>query len=137
MSSGSNYSGSQLRRIFNARQHTLLQVLEERFKAQQMRLHQRPDQTGERTTEQQNLNERVWAVQYAFAKVRSLLFTVELFLDYYDKVPEEHVQIIALIVDHEKPLDQITAKIAEVGVKLQNLEGRLRELEGIDFTASQ
>ena len=113
-------------------------MLAERFKAQQTRLHQRPDQTGSLTTEQQNLNERVWVVQYAFMKARSLFFTVELLLDYYAQAqqnvqPEHHVQIIALIVDQENPLDQIAAKIADIGVKLQNLEVRLLELEGIDI----
>ena len=138
MSSGSNYSGSQLRRIYTARYNTLFKELAERLKAQQTRLHQRPDQTGVLTIEQKNLNERVSVVHKAFGRAISLFFTVELFLDYYDQArqnvqPEHHVQIIALIVDQENPLDQIATKIADVGVKLQNLEVRLLELEGIDI----
>ena len=81
-------------------------------------------------------------VHNVFVKTRSLFFPVKLFLDYYDRAqqndqPQLCDQMVSLLVDQAKPLEQITAKIAGISVKLQNLEGRLRELEGIDFTASQ
>ena len=135
MSSGRNYSGSQLRRIFIARQDTLLQLRAGRFKAQQTRLLQRPDQTGVLTTEQKNLKKLGLVVHIRFAKASDLLVTVKCLLDYYDEQqnaqPQPSNRETALIVD------DITTLIAEIGVELQNLECRLRQLEGIDVTDAQ
>ena len=142
MTSGRNYSGSQLRRIFNARHNMLFQVLDEQFIALRKRFQHFFEQTGSLTTEQQNLNNRVLIVYNVFVKARSLFLPVKLFLDYYDRSqqndqPQLCDQMVALIADQAKTLEQTAAKIAGIGVKLQNLEGRLRELKGISFTASQ
>ena len=135
MSSGRNYSGSQLRRILIARHHTFFQLHGGRFTAQRTRLLQRPDQTDVLTTEQQDLKVRVLVVHCAFATASDLLVTVKVLLDYYDEQqnaqPQPSNQVTALIVD------EINALIAELGLKLQNLECRLRELEGIDVTDAQ
>ena len=131
MSSGRNYSGSQLRRIFIARQDTLLQLRAGRFKAQETRLLQRPVQTGVLTTEQQNLKTLVLVVHIAFSKASDYFVSVKCLLDDYDQAqqnaqPQPRDRETALIVY------DINELIAEIGVELQNLEGWLRELEAID-----
>ena len=142
MSSGRNHSGSHLREMFIARHETLSQLHYGRFQAQRTRLQYDSDQTGVLTIEQQNLNERVLVVHCAFVKASGLLVTLKFLLDDYDRAqqnvqPQPRKRETALIVDQANPLDQITTLIAEIGVKIQNLEGRLRELEGIDVTDAQ
>ena len=127
MSSGRNYSGSQLRKIFSARHDTLSQLHYGRFQAQRTRLQYNSDQTV-LTIEQQSLNERVLVVHIAFVNASGLLATLQFLLNDYDHA-QQNVQ--------PQLLDQINSVIADLGVKLQNLEGRLRELEGIDVTDAQ
>ena len=128
MSFASNYSVSMLHRIFIARQNTFYQLYDERFTAQQTRLVQRKGNSGSLTFEQQNLNESVLVDLDAFLATGGLVFAVEsLFDDYVQAQPNDQPQL----------RDQIAAKIADIGIKLQNLEGRLRQLEGIDVTAAQ
>ena len=127
MSSGSNYSVSELRRIFIARQDAFRQ-LRERFTAQQTRLVERNENSGSLTIEQQNLNERVLVVRDAFLLTASLIFAVELlFYDYFQAQPNDQPQL----------RDQITAKIPGIGILMQHFESKVRELEGIDVTDAQ
>ena len=128
MSYGSNYSVSELHRIFIARQDAFRQ-LRERFTAQQTRLVERNENSGSLTIEQQNLNERVSVVHDdAFLVTGGLIFAVELlFDDYYQAQPNDQPQL----------RDQIAARIADIGIMMQGFEGKVRELEGIDVTDAQ
>ena len=132
MSSGSNYSVSELRRIFIARKDTFYQIHDERFTAQRTRLQQHPDQTDVLKTVQQDINQRVSVVSDDFEDTLSLLCAAGLLVDDYDQAepnvqPQLRDQLAALFPD----------LFADIGVKIHYLEGKVRQLEGIDVTDSQ
>ena len=128
MSSRCNYSLSQLFENVKTRRRNLIILHKKRFEAQQARLLQFPDQTGVLTAEQQGLNKRVEAVSDDFEAALDILNQAKWLVDDYEHTPSK---------DQPKLRGQIEALFAEVSVKLPNLEGRVRELEGIDVTDEQ
>ena len=135
MSSRCSFSLYQLCAIILERREHLVQLCENRFTPQKTRLQQHLDQTGVLTTEQEDINKRVSVVSDDFEDLEiSMFLATQLFKLY------EH-QLIELMfnqkVQPKRSYIRIEALFAEVGVKLQHLEGRLRELEGIDVTDSQ
>ena len=131
MRSRCNFSVYQLRRIILARRKHLFQLREKRFTPQKTRLHQHLDQTGVLTTEQEDINKRVSVVSDYFEDLEISMFLVTRLFGplktkkFNRKVPPKRSYI------------RLKALFAEVSVKLQHLEGRLRQREGIDVTAAQ
>ena len=131
MSSSCSYSLSRLRRIILARRRHLVQLCEKRFTPQKIRFQQHLDQTGVMTTEQEDINKRVSVVSDYFDDLEISMFLVTRLFGqlktkrFNEKVPPKRSYI------------RLKALFPEVSVKLQHLEGRLRQLEGIDVTAAQ
>ena len=128
MRSRCNFSVYQLRRIILARRKHLFQLREKRFTPQKTRLHQHLDQTGVLTTEQEDINKRVSVVSDDFEDFEISMFLARKLFDVYEDL---------LNVPPKRSYIGLKALFAEVGVKLQNLEGRLRQLGGIDVTDAQ
>ena len=98
-----------------------------RFKALETRLLQHPDQTGVLTIEQENLNQRVLAVSNTFKATENIMLAAFYLLAAYNVAKTNlqqqlRDQIIPLLLD----------LFADLGVQIQNLESKVRELEGID-----
>ena len=74
-----------------------------------------------------NLNRRILAVSNTFVAIKSLILATSLLFEAYD-VAQPHLQ--------QQLRDQITplfvTMFADLGVQLQNLEDKIRELEGIE-----
>ena len=131
MSSGSNYSVSELRKIVLARGEYLFQLDKKRFTAQKTRLRQRPDQTAVLTAERQDVNQLVSAASDAFAKARKLIeATGRMILGFKDL--QQYFQ--------QQLREQISASFIpifdEIGLMLSNLEIKVVELEGIKIVAT-
>ena len=122
MSSARNYSILVLRGMVFANGMIYLK-LNKRFKAQETRLLQRPDQTGALTAEQQDLNKRVKAVSDDFmAKAKQIEELNSLFVAYDQAQPNDQPQlqnqIQSMMINVVRPM-------------FQNLVARLEELKGI------
>ena len=99
-----------------------------RFTPQKPRLQQHLVQTGLLTTEQKDINKRVLVVSDGFEDLEISVFMARKLFDVYEDL---------LNVPPKRSYIRIEALFAEVGVKLQHLEGRLRELERLNVTAAQ
>ena len=119
MSSRCSFSLYQLCAIILERREHLVQLCENRFTPQKTRLIQHPDQTGVLTNEQQNLNKRVSVVSDDFEETLRLILAAELlFYDYEEAQPNIQPQL----------RDQITDLFDDIGVRIQHLECKVREL---------
>ena len=131
MSSVNNYSVSQLREILTARGNHLTQV-HDRIDLQETRLLQRPDQTGVLTTEQQTLNQRFVAVRNDYVATGKVVIVAFCLLEAYGLADPN---------DQPRLRDQIRqlllALFANIAVQIENIEDKVRELEGIDVTDAQ
>ena len=116
MSSGSNYSVSELRKISIARQDFFSQLYDKRFGSQEDQQHL--GQSGVLTVEQQDIIERVSAVCYAYEETLIQMQVLDSLFDAYD-------------------VNQIIAEMDEIGEMTQYLERQLKELGGIDDTDIQ
>ena len=119
MGSESNYSASELRAVMVTAAKKLKQLYVEEFKPQKIRLCQLPDQTSPLTIEQQTLNYRVSVVHNRFVATYELLSAAKLlFVDYDVAQPNDRPEL----------LDQIQAKMDEVGVMMIMFKDEVQEL---------
>ena len=132
MSSVSNYSVSDLRLILTTRQNRFEQLRHGRFTPQETRLVQHPDQTGVLTIEQQNLNQRVLAVARAFKATGNIMLAAfYLFVGYDLAEPTLQPQLRDQITQY------LLALFTDLAEQIQNLESKVRELEGLDVPDAQ
>ena len=107
-------------------------MLYQRYRPLKTRLLQHPDQTGVLTVEQQNLNQRVLAVFNTFEATENIMLAAFYLLAVYN-VPKTNLQqqvrdqIIPLLLD----------LLSDLGVRIEKLERKVRELEGLDVTDAQ
>ena len=96
---------------------------QKRFKAQQTRLLQRPDQTGVLTAEQQDLNKRLKAVSDDFMATAKRMEELKSLTDDYDKAQQNNELTLIHWIE-----DRVNNDMQQ---KFQNLTDKVKELEKI------